>query len=1275
MEIIPKLNLNRNPKDIPNNSIVAAKNMVVDDTGSYLTNEWGFGVAFECPNDGEFICGVVPTNKEFVIFTYCTTDKVSRIYRKTDVSSYEVNIGWKYSGGTLVGSYTYNYKGELIIALGEYDAVGSNGETIQIPYKCWNLDNTINVSHNQELEIPNYTFKYDIVNGNLTCAVYTFFIRYAVNDYDYTKWFQITPEIPIIQSIQKESPTHSYLHDDSVVTLSSEGFKDFNVNTNTISDKGINISITNNPSTNFTKYQIGYIVKRNEEVLGRIFNTFNINNKSVTFNNNEYIEEISIDDILKSPNQLYNVKNIINYNNRIYIANYEEYKNENLTPSNANVQIGTSFTKVTHNKKIISATTHDIQISMNGTTTNTDNIAFKLYDLIDEGEYYKIGNVSAFVTNYIIKTIRLYNNLGEAINIYNDANIQLTDEGKKIWNSCKESYSLVICKKGDKKNPSYAHVYHSSNHKVEYINWIKIRKSDSALLFNITFNDGAATVNFSGDANGDYNGIFWNVYIYGTFYLKYTDTGVDIKKYGLNPEDWKGHYAGFIGENLWDPNVYTRVYPVVGSSPSYSIKNEENTIVLSGVLDEYYNTFIPKQKYNIYIHYIRKDNSYTNGYYVGNIYSDNSVSMGETFKPIIKFKFTVDKIPNGFIGYFFSYEDVDYSVSPIIVLDKSNSNQSGFKDFKVTNSRFIYDNEAITGSNMKALESQGNGSLNSETEKTYVRNQLNTPYIDYKHVSEDANLFKSKSGIIYEDSDNEKEVKTLYRLTDNYYDVVENETSVNYIPNYYTREKVISFRDTTNENLIECIINPTASYVTNKAGDKISYKVKADCGYNYSKYLLAASSVKQDYNKGAVSLVSSTGKTLGVFYNSVISPDRLHDFLELKGAYISKPSKSFTNYNKDYIDNFNKTIRRSNVISDESLINGFRLFDTEQYRMIKENKGNITNIVGIGLYLLVHTEYSLYVFDRTPKITSKSTLNTPDTFDIDYTELTNSGLKDKDSSIKTTFGYIWFDYNTKYIYAFNQGKITNLSKDITNFLYSIDIEKVRFGVDYKTNRLLICITTKNDDVYTISYFIDKACYLSLHDYKFDYCYQIYNKTYFLDEDIKYCLYNFDTNKDDIYPYKQLNNLYPTIIIDNKIYRYVDLIFNNEYNVIKSIDSISYIIKHESKNNNIIFNPTSEDDNKDLTCGKYMQVISDNCSSDFRNIEPTERNKFNDYKYPYFEKGIYNINYFRDVINKKGIDNVSDNKSLIYGKYFIIRFAFPIDYNFKLEDVIINIKKY
>ena len=91
MEIIPKLNLNRNPKDIPSGSLVAAKNMIIDDTGSYFTNEYGFSVAFECPNDGEFICGVIPTNKELVIFTY--DNVTSRIYRYKNGTYKEVNKG------------------------------------------------------------------------------------------------------------------------------------------------------------------------------------------------------------------------------------------------------------------------------------------------------------------------------------------------------------------------------------------------------------------------------------------------------------------------------------------------------------------------------------------------------------------------------------------------------------------------------------------------------------------------------------------------------------------------------------------------------------------------------------------------------------------------------------------------------------------------------------------------------------------------------------------------------------------------------------------------------------------------------------------------------------------------------------------------------------------------------------------------------------------------------------------------------------------------------
>ena len=39
MEIIKRLILNKTPKDMPYGSMSCAKNMMVDDTGSFLTNE------------------------------------------------------------------------------------------------------------------------------------------------------------------------------------------------------------------------------------------------------------------------------------------------------------------------------------------------------------------------------------------------------------------------------------------------------------------------------------------------------------------------------------------------------------------------------------------------------------------------------------------------------------------------------------------------------------------------------------------------------------------------------------------------------------------------------------------------------------------------------------------------------------------------------------------------------------------------------------------------------------------------------------------------------------------------------------------------------------------------------------------------------------------------------------------------------------------------------------------------------------------------------------
>ena len=874
MEIIPKLNLNRNPKDIPSGSLVAAKNMIIDDTGSYFTNEYGFSVAFECPNDGEFICGVIPTNKELVIFTY--DNVTSRIYRYKNGTYKEVNKGWKYSGGKITGSYTYNYKDELIVSVGEYDAIDSNGNKLQVPYKSWNLDNCINTNHNQEEYIGEINADYNLISGNLVCGVYTFFVRFLVSDYDYTKWFQITNDIFIIDSINATNIQHTYLVNFEK-TINNTLLP--NVNSNAMSNKGIRINCTNF-NNNFHKYQIGYIIKHDEEVLGRILNTYDSTIESIDIISNNYIEEESIDNLLKNPNQLYNVKNIINYNNRIYLSNYEEYKNENII-------------------------NNEISISINRKTS------------------------------------------------------------------------------------------------------------------------------------------------------QYVD-----------------------------------------------ISNKENV--------DAFRSLIPFQKYNIFIHYIRKDHSYTNGFHVATIITPSETMNGDKSRYILKF--TNRNLSNRFIGYFFSYEDIEYNACNII---KYNIK-------RITNTDYLFKIDSIIGN--------------------YIDGNKNNPIvISNKYISPTRYLgVNDSNGYFLTTDDNNqynKKVKTLYRLSKNYYNIIEDEEISNYIPNFRQEAIIVNYKSSyrnENDKVIdggaEIIINPAATSVINMDGKQVTYYINVDKSIMYSKYYYASYNIKQKLNEGSVSLTDKDGKAIGVFYNKVLSPDKLCDYLEVKSSYTSKPSKSFTNYQKDYTNIFNKTIRRSNVISDESLVNGFRLFDTEEYKIIKENKGDITNIVGIGFYLLVHTQYSLFVFDRSPQLTNKSQLQIPDTFNIDYQEVLPSnegfgGLWNKEESIISKNGYIWYDKVNKYIFKYENGKVSILSSDINNFIKDINIDTIRFGEDLKTNRLLICIYI-NKYTITLSYNFNTNSFISMHDYSFTNCYRTYNEAFF-----------FDNNKDKsrLYIFDKESNTYHNLITTNPLY--------------------------------------------------------------------------------------------------------------------------------------------
>lgn len=203
---------------------------------------------------------------------------------------------------------------------------------------------------------------------------------------------------------------------------------------------------------------------------------------------------------------------------------------------------------------------------------------------------------------------------------------------------------------------------------------------------------------------------------------------------------------------------------------------------------------------------------------------------------------------------------------------------------------------------------------------------------------------------------------------------------------------------------------------------------------------------------------------------------------------------------------------------------------------------------------------------------------------------------------------------------------------------------------------------------------------------------------------------------------------PSLESPSNICSYLDVIYNNDYNNSKSLESINYILNYfdnrYSLNAKNIYN-VAEDGLRRRYAGYYLDVYTDETqainlklsdgSNDTDENNRDTFNHYNDYKFAKFDKGSWNFNYFRNGFNrgntelsetelvracnyiyynpstkqnevhviteedlKKSPLYKSDNRSLIYGKYIVIRFIFNNDdaaHRFKLENITFNIKPY
>lgn len=364
--------------------------------------------------------------------------------------------------------------------------------------------------------------------------------------------------------------------------------------------------------------------------------------------------------------------------------------------------------------------------------------------------------------------------------------------------------------------------------------------------------------------------------------------------------------------------------------------------------------------------------------------------------------------------------------------------------------------------------------------------------------------------------------------------------------------------------------------------------------------------------------------------------------------------------NDDNLHTYRRTIYRSNVISDESKQNNWRFFETEAYKNIEENKGNITNILSIGTYLYVHTEHSLFAFsdDNSLQMNNQQLqVASPDIFDTEYKEqfktiLGYGGLQNRDAWIAGSFGYIYYNKDDKQIIKINDQSIDIISKTINEFLVAFNTVNILFANDVENDRVILKLISDTNDPIYISYNYKFNRFVSFHNKNINYdkAYNTKDKMYQLYTNL---IYNIqDNNK--FGSFKSRNGLQ---IIDIDYEYSVSFIINKYYYDIKYLEYITYKLrKRDTSVNNIDVNYYPVEQKLTPYSGNRLRVFNDCVDTEYLNILVTDANKNRvaDFNKPYYELGNWHYNFLRDVLNSS---SSKDTMSRLYGNYFIINFDF------------------
>lgn len=1259
-----KLVLNKHPKDCEDLILVNARNVKVSNDFSCLQSENSIfhNRVIESFINNNFgndwnIAGVIPCNVELILIVYkgdSFPTNASIVRYNEDKNSCEISYNkFEYHGGEIKGTFTYNVQSNLILSIAEYNTkfniplrtinigkFGINGDDTDV-----NLKNGL-LSNAPEVYIPKLVNQ-EYTIGNAYKGWYNFFIRFKINKVDYTSWFHLGYPIFVSDLIERDIIKYYYsgwindLPDSSgkLKLYFMTGCSDYISDDIEIANETITFDINGlnkSEQLGYKYYQIGFICATKDSQ--KAFKTndikINVTNYKLEINN---CVTYSVTNLITDNYNFYNVKNIINYQNRLYIANYNEENIPNIDLSNVilrwnqeNVVYDDYYKHSIYFADEKGCT--DIETKVKTKQNNTNLASF---DFINTNNSYNRrkkettlipGETYAFYIHFV-------NKYGEV------------SRGYKLPNNGRGNFNLVINKNGD------------ALFKVPYIELSNFK--DNIIKPRLTLQID-----------------FRNTYI---------------------PNEYVGYFLTY--------EQFESTCKTTGVLTKFDFYNKEQkaTKVVSTIYTN--KTIVRNENYNA----IDSDNLTTVKFYTSEFDITDNLELKYN-------KLRLEK-KNCFDVQDFVYGDIDVGVTDIFIINPA-----------VVNAKFAYNlnipEKGGTSINIEIPISKYN--IKVAGDATEGQNGLGTCLEITLPTSTIKELFPNGEYVLYKAS-------LLNDTTELY--VNENKNLIKFTNiEYFAEGKVKEFKEglnghsTYNDFLIynwnkfifdsgkNVILNysynayyPTWAFGSNFQLDNNLFKYSHPAAYLqlavYKDKMLEAKSFKNP-PKACVTQLSEASETeenqTFIFGNGcVVEPSDTVDLFKEKyyNQDVSNP-KTYTNYDKNisYLNVYNKRIYRSNVIQDESNENAWRTFPLEGYKDITENKGNITNLLAIGTTLLVHTEHSLFMFNRdnTMKTQDKDVqLVMPDIFDVDYKEVFTStlgicGLQDDRAWIADDFGYIFYDNDAHRLYQFGQGKINNLDNDIIQWLDKYKPNRVRFANDKISNRLLIRfdyqdITKQDNKVISFNYKLGN--YISFHDYIFEEGINTKNRLYFFtgrkDNQLK-SIFNIDYSNLTNTSYNNFENYTKQLINNSQI---DILILGNYitdkgsftiYDTVKYLEYLTYkLYKIDKSNEDYVQLPV--EGLRLPYSGDTLRVFNHNVDTGVIDIKidiEKAKNPFGNYKKPYWDLDNWNFSYLRNKGSQHdGKQIYGDIMSRLYGNYFIASFTFSdSERRVEFEDLKYNVTK-